>query len=466
MPFIRSFVLARLLAPDQFGLAIALTTIAGLVELASDTGMDRSALRSQNPAHLTSLHLISVVRGTVLATVLFASGPFLAGIFKVPEAHWAFSALALASLIRGFAHLGVKRAMRHHNYWPDSVATGAAQIAWTAIMTVVAIITDDYRCMLAGIIGGQLVYVWASHQVAAEPWRIGWDKVVGREAIRYGLPLVPNGIAIALRSLGDRALVGALLELREMATYTIVVTAATLPRRILLRLVTTVFTSSLVKSGSSRQDSRLILDTYAAVLALFATFYAVSFIAVGRPLVTLVFGSAFEPNQKFVDLVAVDVAVRFLFELIVAPALAFGFSGLVLVGSLGGLLALASGAVLLSVSGSLVSFIAGILAVETLTLIYLTYVAGRRFHFTPAVLWISVFGPLLLAVATIQVFALLEGISVAERIVTCFAMLAFSAVALPAALRLGGLPLKAALEVVFRPRGVKPASHDEARSLS
>ena len=88
-PFIRNIVLARLLAPHEFGVAISLAMISALVEIGFDFGVPVSAVRytaTDDPKRaLATLHTLQLSRAALVGTLIMAMAPLLAIIFSSPE---------------------------------------------------------------------------------------------------------------------------------------------------------------------------------------------------------------------------------------------------------------------------------------------------------------------------------------------------------------------------------------------
>jgi O-antigen/teichoic acid export membrane protein len=85
---IRLVILARLLAPNDFGLfGIALLAMSAL-ETFSQTGFQTALVQKQGDItpYLDNAWTVSVIRGTFLFIILFLSAPYIALFFNTPEA--------------------------------------------------------------------------------------------------------------------------------------------------------------------------------------------------------------------------------------------------------------------------------------------------------------------------------------------------------------------------------------------
>ncbi len=84
--FIRTIILARLLAPEDFGLlGIAMLAIATL-ETFSQTGFNAALIQKKEnvESYLDTAWTVSAVRGVLLFLILFLSAPLVATFFNSP----------------------------------------------------------------------------------------------------------------------------------------------------------------------------------------------------------------------------------------------------------------------------------------------------------------------------------------------------------------------------------------------
>ena len=82
---------------------------------------------------------------------------------------------------------------------PQVVTTLAAPLAkWLG----------DYQVMLYVVIGQVVMMTLVSHLVAERPYRWAWDRVIIGRMLRFGWPLLINGLLMFAIFQGDKAIVG------------------------------------------------------------------------------------------------------------------------------------------------------------------------------------------------------------------------------------------------------------------
>jgi PST family polysaccharide transporter len=400
MPFLRSVALAHLISPEQFGLAITLALAAGFSEMITDIGLTNSAMRQEHPDRnksvLPTLHTIMLGRAVLVGAILAAGGIPLAYLFDAPNAAWSFSALGIAAIIRGFHHLEPQRVLRNFVYGPDALSLAVSHIVWTCATVAAAIILDDYRCMLIGIIASAIAYVAVTHLYSRERWSLDWSPQVAREALGYGAPLMPNGLALAATSMGDRFLIGSLLGVAPLAFYNASSTAAFMPKGVVLRLLSAVAMPLFLRQGRDGGVSSRVFDYWTVVLAGASGLYSVAFLLLGPFAIRLVFGATYAPSQELVTVIALSVYMKYMITLPAPLALVFGQTTFILATSLMSAVALACGALAAWFDPRLEIFVLGLALGEFVAVLLVLMQTIRIYRLAPMLAWVVTLVPVLI----------------------------------------------------------------------
>jgi O-antigen/teichoic acid export membrane protein len=107
--FIRTIVLVRLLAPEDFGLlGIGMLSIA-TIETFSQTGFSHALIQKREniDSYLDTAWTFSAIRSIVLFLILFVSAPLIAKFFNSNQAASVIRVIAFSTLITGFRNIGV-----------------------------------------------------------------------------------------------------------------------------------------------------------------------------------------------------------------------------------------------------------------------------------------------------------------------------------------------------------------------
>lgn len=396
LPLLRAVILARLLVPAQFGLAISVTLVASTIEMITDLGIVQLALRQTGTEKLATLHSIAVLRGIGLSLVIAAGGPLFALMFNAPGTGWIYTVVGLASTIRSFGHLENNIRMREYHYVPVALTIMGAQITWTIVSVVSAVILRDYRAMVIGVVSQAVAQTVISHWCSSTRYRWGWDRNLVMEAMRFGRPLTFNGVVLALANVGDRMLVASRFGLEQLAQYTALSTAAFTPRSLISKFGTSLFLPQVINAADD-QAKRCLADIWTVTLSFMAALYAFTFIAAGQFAVRVAFGKHYVIDQALIDLAAVLITVRYMKDIPTMPALAAGRTSLVFLNTALATAGIGLAALLLAFESNLYLLLAALIVGEGLGL---AWMLKRLRDVTPAtnvVLWTSYLFPIVAA---------------------------------------------------------------------
>ena len=310
--FLRTMVLSRLLLPAEFGVAVAITLLIFASELVSDIGIQRFILNklTEDDRALATAHALQIRRAFVMAIGIVLCASPMASLFGVPQFKSSFMLVAIITLIRGFNHLGTKQAQRDYNYRLEAISISASEAVGLAAAIVAGYLLRDHRAILVafGVEAG--IYVIMTQRLALSPYSLRMDPVITREALTYGLPLIANGVALAVMSQTDRMLVGHYLGLEALATYAVVLNIAVVPLSSINRIVGSVALPALVRDREApgRLEAGYLLTVWG--FALVGFLYACGISLVLDVAVPLLFGKAYTVADLVRLLVSLIVFAR------------------------------------------------------------------------------------------------------------------------------------------------------------
>lgn len=397
-PFIRNILLARLLSPNDFGIAISLAMISALVEIGFDFGVPVSAVRytaTDDPKRaLATLHTLQLSRAALVGVLIMAMAPLLAIVFSSPGATYAYVAVGACAILRGFGNLGVKQAMRDYQYWRNALTIIMAQLAWTVAVVIAALTSPDYMAMVWGLAASVIASGITSHLLSRFPWRLGWDRAIADEATTFGKPLVPTGLVNAGMSLGDRVFIGWMLGTHALAYYSVIFGTATLPRGAILRFLTNLFVPAFVNRPPDHPSVKKNCARWTMVLSAVAFLYAMGFIFAGTPLLPLLFGKDYTASLYLMSLIGLNLFVKFLYQLPSPVALAQGRSKLMLVCTVFSILALGVGAVAALIKPSIEVFVLALTAAEVVAVLRIGMISVRTLGYAAGQVTMALLGPM------------------------------------------------------------------------
>ena len=128
---VRNTLLARLLGPEQFGLAVTFLLAQQFIEMSTDTGLNKFMLQNRlgnRPSIQAAIQALAAIRGVVIAILIV--GVAWPVFTQLGLQHDAFPFLLLggASLAMGFLHYDNARQQRNGVFANDSLSSIVGEV--------------------------------------------------------------------------------------------------------------------------------------------------------------------------------------------------------------------------------------------------------------------------------------------------------------------------------------------------
>ncbi|SFG82814.1 Membrane protein involved in the export of O-antigen and teichoic acid [Palleronia marisminoris] len=304
----RNLAVAALIPAEDYGVAVSFAMAMALVEMGTQIGVPSQIVRcsrGEDPRWIAAVHGFEICRGILAALALFlAAGP-IAAFLGAADAAWAFRALAIAPLLRGFQHVDIHRQTRESRHGPVIlVGLWPAGLALAAVFPL-AMWLGDWRIMVISLVLQEVVALATSHLLSRRPYRIGFDTAAWSGLMRFGWPILLQGIVLFAAFHGDKILVARSLGLETLGVFAMGMTLTLTPALILARSVQSGFLPLLTRAP----DRAVAAATVEAGIVGAAGLAAVAAFALG-PVVLPILGAGFAPLAELLALLGVQQALR------------------------------------------------------------------------------------------------------------------------------------------------------------
>ncbi|MFZ5710256.1 MAG: oligosaccharide flippase family protein [Pseudomonadota bacterium] len=306
---VRNLIVARLLSPDDYGIAATFAISMSIVEMMSYLGLQQLIVvdRDGNDPHVQkAMQGFQVVRGVFSAAAMFAIAHPYARFLGIDEVAWAYQVIALVPLVNGFQHFDQHRMKRQMNFRPSIIIGLVPALVAVVTLWPLAVLFQDYRIMLASLFVQYGSQVLLTHLMAERPYRIGWDMAIVRRSVRFGWPLLLNGIMLFGIFNGEKLIVGRELGMAELAIFSMGFTLTLTPTLVLANSIQSFFLPQLT-AARDRTDhfQRLSVATVEASLAV-CVLSVLGVSLFGGPVAYLLLG------PKYVGILAILVPLAVL----------------------------------------------------------------------------------------------------------------------------------------------------------
>lgn len=206
----RLVILARLLSPDDFGLAgIAVIALSTLDTLTS-TGFDTALIQKKEDIrpYLDTAWTVGVVRGFVVFALVLAAAPWAAAFFRTPEATPLVRLIALSILARSFTSIGVVSFRKDLEFGKQFAWQFAGRLADFAVAIVAGFVLRNAWALVAAFLAGDAVRLVLSYLLHPYRPRFALDRPRVRELFGFGKWVMGIGALVFLLTQIDNAAVG------------------------------------------------------------------------------------------------------------------------------------------------------------------------------------------------------------------------------------------------------------------
>lgn len=310
----RDLLVARLITVEDYGIAATFAMTMALIEMASQFGLQQQIVQAregEDPRFQAVLQGFQVLRGVVAGLALFFLAAPIAGFLRVPEIAWAYQVMAVMPVLRALQHFDIHRLNRAMRFGP-MLLTGVIPAALSlAAVYPLALWLGDWRVMLAALVLQEAIGALTSHLVAERRYQLGFDRAIMAQSLRFGWPLLLNGVLLFAVMQGDKLIVGRELGMAALGIFSMGVTLTLTPTLILAKTTQNIFLPQLSalapgKDGSFDSLARATLQAAVlnGLLLVLAIFY------LGKPLVAALLGDKFAALEPLLIWLAVQQGVR------------------------------------------------------------------------------------------------------------------------------------------------------------
>jgi PST family polysaccharide transporter/lipopolysaccharide exporter len=314
LQLVKLVVLANVLSQAAFGIVgLALLFLVALRRF-SNLGLDEALVQHSDRdinAYLDTAFAVRVVRGVLLAGLVYAAAPLFAGVFAGADQRSLVTAVVravwLVPLFRGLQNPGIVYLRKELAFHREFGYRVGAVVVDVAVAVAVASTLGTVWALVYGTVAGAATRLVLSFVVHDYRPGLGFDVDRAREMVDFGKWVTGSGITAFLTTEGDDAFVGWFLGLGALGLYQTAYRFSNAPAT----EITHVVSSVVFPAYSKLQD-----DTAALRTAYFRTVKVTSFLAfpaaVGIAVVAPTFVEAFVRNEQGWDLALLGTAMQLL----------------------------------------------------------------------------------------------------------------------------------------------------------
>lgn len=301
--FLNTIIVARILAPDDFGIvAIGLTTMQILTNV-SDIGVSQAVIRFRDADRddLDTLFTLSAIRGALIALALAAAAPLAADFYGEPRVFWVFVGVAFYPFVTGFINPRFYEFERQLDYSKEFFAAVANKVAGVAVSIVVAVMFRSYWAIILGLATNGVVQLVLSYLMRPYRPRISFaalSRILGFSGWLTGV-----GMMSALNNKLDPLVLARTLGATGAGHYFLGLQLAELPTREIAFPATRAIYPGLSELQREPERAREAFLKGVEAMSAIAVPAAIGFALVAHDIIPLLLGQKWRDAVPVVEII-------------------------------------------------------------------------------------------------------------------------------------------------------------------
>jgi lipopolysaccharide exporter len=216
---VNTMILARLLAPEEFGLVAMAMIVVAFVDAFNDMGLDMALIRERDLPYsrYKTAWTLSVVVGAVNASLLAYAAPFVAAFYEDPRLENLIYAMALLPLINGMNNPRVADFRREMMFSKDFKHQIVSRLSAFPVAVIAAFVLQSYWALVVGMLANgvaSLVVGYVMRPFLPTPSLVGWRKLLG-----FSIWVQIRSVGLVLASRFDQLVIGKTLDAGDVGGY-------------------------------------------------------------------------------------------------------------------------------------------------------------------------------------------------------------------------------------------------------
>lgn len=218
---VSTVILARLLAPEDFGLIAMSMLFIAFVDILTSFGVDMALIQRQDASddHYNSAWTLKILQTSFVTLAVFFIAPFSAEYFNEPRVVDLMYVLAFTIFLSGFENIGVVAFRKDLEFSKEFKYRVIAKLGTFVVTMGLAFTLKSYWALAFGMVFGKLLLVVLSYWLHSYRPRICFKKM--KDIWSFSQWMLLRNIGMYVRKKTDAFLVGHFFTATQMGHYTV-----------------------------------------------------------------------------------------------------------------------------------------------------------------------------------------------------------------------------------------------------
>ena len=262
---ISTVVVARLLAPSDYGVVAIAMIAVGLLETIAYLGVDLSLIKDQSAGHdeFDSAWTIQLIQGIAISTLLYFSAPWVAIYFNEPRAHNVILWLSLRPIIDSLQNIGLVALRRDLDFAREFRFNLLTKILGVCVQITAALYFRNYWSLVMGMVAASVITSTLSYLM--HPYRPRLTLTKAASIWSFSQWLLVSRVGSFFNRRADEFVVGRLSGTSAMGGYHVVNEIATMPTNEIIMPMRRALYPALARIATAKSAyQRMVVDSLRA----------------------------------------------------------------------------------------------------------------------------------------------------------------------------------------------------------
>ncbi len=290
--FGRIAILARLLTPGQFGLFGIAALALAFLEMFTSTGINVFLIQKQRKLeeYIDTAWIISIIRGTTIAILIFVGAPLIAKFFNAYESVGILRLISLVAFVRGFINPSRIKFQKTLQFNLEFRFISAVLIVDSIVAIMMTYVLNSPIGIVWGLLAGVVLEVILSFVLIKPIPKLSFQLEKAKKIIGVGKWITGTSMFSYLFTEGDDLFVGRFLKATSLGYYQMAYKISTLPITEITQVVNGVTFPVYANIGGDIKRLRKAFLKTLLITTILALPLGFLFIFWGSEIVNLVLG--------------------------------------------------------------------------------------------------------------------------------------------------------------------------------
>lgn len=221
LSIVKIIIIARILAPSQFGVFGIAMLLLTLIEILTETGINIFLVQQKDDIddYVNTAWIVSIFRGVIIGCVILALAGLTSSFFNTPQAYGVLLLSSIIPVIRGFINPSVAKLQKELLFRRQFYYQTILLFVETIVAVLLVIVMKSVNALILGIMAGAIFEVIVSFLIISPMPHLGFRMSLFKNILNHGKWITGSTIFNYFYQHGDDIAVGRILGSYSLGLY-------------------------------------------------------------------------------------------------------------------------------------------------------------------------------------------------------------------------------------------------------